>query len=30
MQKFQEEDQALFEAIEAYKKGNGDKATIIY
>ena len=30
MQKFQEEDQALFEAIEEYKNGNGDKATVIY
>ena len=30
MQKFQEEDQILFEAIEAYRNGNGDKATFIY
>ncbi len=30
MKDFQAEDQILFEAIEAYKNGNGDKATIIY
>lgn len=30
MHKFQEEDQILFEAIEAYRNGNGEKATIIY
>lgn len=30
MQRFQEEDQALLEAIEAYRNGNGDKATFIY
>lgn len=30
MHKFQEEDQALFEAIEAYRNGDGDKATVIY
>jgi len=30
MYKFQENDQALFEAIEAYRNGNKDKATFIY
>lgn len=30
MQKFQEEDRALFEAIEEYRNGNQDKATFIY
>lgn len=30
MKDFQEEDQALFEAIEAYRNGDGDKATFIY
>jgi len=30
MHKFQEEDQILFEAIEAYKNGDRDKATVIY
>ena len=30
MHKFQEEDQALFEAIEAYRNGHQEKATVIY
>ena len=30
MQKFQDEDQILFEAIEAYRNGSEDKATDIY
>ena len=30
MHNFQEEDQILFEAIEAYRNGNGEKATFIY
>lgn len=30
MQRFQKEDQELFEAIEEYRSGNKNKATFIY
>ncbi|MBQ4543675.1 MAG: sigma-70 family RNA polymerase sigma factor [Clostridia bacterium] len=30
MKDFQQEDQALFETIEAYRSGDGDKAAVIY